>query len=160
MKLSTLCYCLTDERILLALKKKGFGEGKWNGMGGKVEAGETVVQAAVRELEEEVGLMAQDKDLQLVAVIKFFMAGECVSECQVFFVRVWTGEPIESEEMKPQWYSIDKLPFDGMWPGDRVWLPLLLAGKKIQGEEYLDASGQILEKFEWKELSSRNNFSR
>lgn len=41
MRLATLCYLLKDDQVLLAMKKRGFGEGKWNGPGGKVEKGET-----------------------------------------------------------------------------------------------------------------------
>lgn len=42
--------------VLLGLKKRGFGTGKWNGFGGKVEPGETIRQAAIREMKEEAGI--------------------------------------------------------------------------------------------------------
>lgn len=57
MRQSTLVFVFNPaNQILLAMKKRGFGEGKWNGAGGKVEAGETIVQAASRELREETGI--------------------------------------------------------------------------------------------------------
>eukprot|EP00729_Bicosta_minor_P028396 gene28396-12164_t len=50
---------LETSRILLGMKKRGFGAGKWNGFGGKVEVGETIVEGAVREMQEESGLVVQ-----------------------------------------------------------------------------------------------------
>jgi 8-oxo-dGTP diphosphatase/2-hydroxy-dATP diphosphatase len=50
------CHSVSSWRILLGMKKRGFGMGKWNGFGGKVEPAETVEDAALRELEEEAGL--------------------------------------------------------------------------------------------------------
>lgn len=53
-KLCTLVLPNRGRQYLLGLKKRGFGEGKYNGFGGKVEQGETIRQAAIRELQEEV----------------------------------------------------------------------------------------------------------
>jgi 8-oxo-dGTP pyrophosphatase MutT (NUDIX family) len=50
---------VTDGEVLLGMKKRGFGVGKFNGFGGKVESGESVPDAAVRELREESGLIAK-----------------------------------------------------------------------------------------------------
>src|SRR3989338_6433965 len=55
-KILTLCLVQKDGRVLLGMKKRGFGMGKWNGFGGKVDAGETVEEAAKRELFEEAGI--------------------------------------------------------------------------------------------------------
>ena len=57
MRQCTLVFVFNPKKqILLAMKKRGFGEGKWNGAGGKVETGETIIQAASRELGEETGI--------------------------------------------------------------------------------------------------------
>ncbi len=69
MKHTTLLFLLKDNHILLAMKKRGFGAGRWNGVGGKIEAGETIVQAAVRECFEEIGVRASfafDRDQQIL----------------------------------------------------------------------------------------------
>lgn len=137
--------------MLLGYKKRGFGMGRWNGFGGKIEAGETVAQAACRELGEESGLKAAVEDLELAAVIRFYMGGEAVFECSIFFVRAWTGEPIETEEMRPEWYATSELPFHAMWPDDAHWMPMVLGGKRFRGEIFLDAEGKQVEKFEWQE---------
>ena len=55
----TICFLHDDEKVLLAMKKRGFGEGWWNGYGGKLIEGETPEEAAIRELEEESGIRAK-----------------------------------------------------------------------------------------------------
>jgi 8-oxo-dGTP pyrophosphatase MutT (NUDIX family) len=143
MKLSTLCFLLKDGQILLAMKKRGFGEGKWNGVGGKVQPDESVSHAAVRETEEEIGVMAAERDMEFMGELHFRSStNEKLNwDVHVFFLRAWQGEPQESEEMRPQWYPIDQLPFDRMWPDDRHWLPRLLAGEKIVGDFEFDPTG-------------------
>ena len=58
-KILTLCIIHEHPRVLLGMKKRGFGQGKWNGFGGKVNDGESIEEAAVRELEEEAGIRVQ-----------------------------------------------------------------------------------------------------
>ena len=62
-KVLTLVLLREESRVLLGLKKRGFGAGKWNGFGGKLEPGETVVEAAAREVKEECGLTVKTSDL-------------------------------------------------------------------------------------------------
>jgi 8-oxo-dGTP pyrophosphatase MutT (NUDIX family) len=52
----TLLFLITEDKILLAMKKRGFGTGKWNGVGGKIESGESLEAALVRECQEEIGV--------------------------------------------------------------------------------------------------------
>ncbi len=91
MKLSTLCFLLKDNQILLAMKKRGFGEGKWNGVGGKVNEGESVERAALREMEEEIGVTAQESDLEPMGVLRFRSAtNEKLNwDVRVFFLHAW-----------------------------------------------------------------------
>ena len=62
-KVLTLVFLRREGEVLLGMKKRGFGEGKWNGFGGKVEAGETIVEAAAREVKEECGYVVKTEDL-------------------------------------------------------------------------------------------------
>ncbi|MEK7139021.1 MAG: NUDIX domain-containing protein [Patescibacteria group bacterium] len=71
MRQTTLCLLLKEKEILLAMKKRGFGAGKWNGVGGKVDEGETVKLAATRELNEEIGVSVKEEHLEDVGNIKF-----------------------------------------------------------------------------------------
>ena len=56
-----LCYLLKENKILLGYKKRGFGKDKWNGLGGKVDPGETIEGSAVRETKEEIGIDNKDR---------------------------------------------------------------------------------------------------
>ncbi len=147
MKLSTLCFCLKGDQVLLAMKKRGFGVGKWNGYGGKVQVDETPVAAAVRELAEESHLVATEAALQQVALIKFYFETEPLFECSVFLLKDWQGEPKETEEMKPQWFAKDQLPFADMWIADCQWIPMILAGQTFEAEVIFNQDGSELVNF-------------
>jgi len=86
---TTLCLCLRDSKLLLAVKKVGFGAGKLNGAGGKIQSGETTHTAAVRELSEEFGLTANPRDLDEVALLHFYFGGELRVICTIFILRRW-----------------------------------------------------------------------
>jgi len=129
----TLCIVRRGDKVLLGMKKRGFGMGRWNGFGGKVDPGETVEQAARREVKEEAGI--ELKDLEKVGVIDFEFQGKPgILEVNIFHSKLdFSGAPVESEEMKPQWFDLDEIPFSQMWPDDIHWFPLFLAGKKFTG---------------------------
>lgn len=130
----TLCFLTRPGEVLLAMKKRGFGTGKWNGIGGKVMRGETVPAAAIREMNEEVGIMAQQELLEPRGTIDFYFPHkpEWNQRLHIFFVKTWEGEPAESEEMRPLWYAHDAIPYDSMWVDDIHWLPQVLSGKSIK----------------------------
>ncbi|MEX0930742.1 MAG: 8-oxo-dGTP diphosphatase, partial [Candidatus Paceibacterota bacterium] len=132
-KLLTLCIVMQHENILLGMKKRGFGAGKWNGFGGKVERNETIEQAAKRETREEVGIEVQK--LRKKGILEFhFAENPEVLEVHIFSSDVFIGTPSESEEMKPQWFHIEKIPFQEMWADDQYWFPLLLDDKNFKGK--------------------------
>jgi len=121
-----------EGEILLGMKKRGFGVGRWNGFGGKVEEAETIEQAARRELKEEAGIEAGD--MKEVGILEFtFQSNSEILEAHIFKVSEFTGEPTESEEMKPQWFKIEDIPFSQMWSSDEHWFPLLLGDKLFNG---------------------------
>lgn len=136
--LLTLVLVKKSDYILLGLKKRGFGKGKWNGFGGKVEKGETIEEAAIRELKEESNLQANW--LNKVGILNFeFMNSTPKLNVHVFTTTSYTGEPQESDEMKPQWYPIHSIPYDNMWADDKYWYPLLLKDSKFYGNfKFLD----------------------
>lgn len=136
-KILTLCVVLKNKQILLGMKKRGFGAGRWNGFGGKVEEGESIAQAASRELLEEAGIRAHTLDL--VGVLEFtFLDDPKELEVHVFKAEDFNGEPVESEEMAPQWFALEDIPYEHMWTDDEHWLPLLLSGKKFSGKFLFD----------------------
>lgn len=136
-KILTLCMVLKEGEVLLGMKKRGFGVGRWNGFGGKIEEGETIEQGAHRELEEEVGIKALD--MQKVGILDFsFENDPKILEVHIFKITDFTGEPLESEEMKPQWFPFDSIPFDQMWSDDKYWFPYLLNNKLFKGAFLFD----------------------
>ncbi|KAL6070262.1 Oxidized purine nucleoside triphosphate hydrolase [Balamuthia mandrillaris] len=125
LRLTTLCFCLREggKHLLLGRKKRGFGLGKWNGLGGKVEASETIVAAAKRECEEESGLVVEESHLEKRGLLEFIFEGnpEWDNRCHVFVTSQWKGDPVETDEMAPQWWDVGSLPYDKMWPDDKIW---------------------------------------
>jgi len=118
---------ITD--LCLAMKKRSFGVNRWNGVGGKVEPEkETVEEAAIRETQEEINVLA--KSLEKVAELTFYYASnpDWDQLVHVYVVENWDGEPSESEEMKPAWFKVKVIPYDDMWPDDLYWLPEVLKG--------------------------------
>ena len=126
------------------MKKRGFGAGKWNGFGGKVAQGEFVNEAAERELKEESGITAKELELMGNLIFEYPASGEEEIEVAVYRVNRFAGEPKESEEMKPQWFSEDAIPYGDMWPDDKEWLPLFLQGHKFFGKFTFDKEGNVV----------------
>ncbi|HSX33432.1 MAG TPA: 8-oxo-dGTP diphosphatase [Candidatus Saccharimonadales bacterium] len=133
MKRVTILFLQKDDQVLLAMKKRGFGVGKWNGVGGKVEDGETAAQAAVRECQEEIGVTPHTP--KLVAKLDFFDQADpgFHHQASVFTSKSWDGDPHETEEMRPQWFAQAAVPYTDMWAADRLWIPEVLAGALLTG---------------------------
>lgn len=144
------------------MEKRGFGEGYWNGYGGKLEEGENIEKGIIREINEEAGVLVSEFNLEKVAINNFFFEDGKHLEVHVFFVHVWEGEPVETEEMRPQWYAFDVIPYDLMWADDIHWLPRVLKGEKLRGAVHFNADGETIKDMEWKiaDLSGRDADNR
>ena len=151
MKPTTLVFPIDEQnRILLGRKKRGFGADKYNGFGGKLDDGESFRHCAIRELFEESGLQGRPEDLECVAAFDFqFPFDESLTHVgYVYFLRTFTGNEEETDEMEPHWLTVDKIPYDRMWDGDRQWLPMLLEGKKLKGPIVFDRDNSTVDKME------------
>jgi len=136
MKDATLCFILRGDptrETLLGVKKRGFGEGKLNGFGGKILPGEPLRVATVREVEEETRLVLSPDALRPAGTVIFLFPFEPAFDhhVHVYTTSECRGEPQETAEMAPAWFPIDRIPYDRMWADDPHWLPLVLAGKRI-----------------------------
>ena len=142
--IQNVCFLRNDGKILLGMKKRGFGAGRWNGFGGKLQEGETIEEAAKRETREESGMEIQE--MEKFGIIDFaFQSKEDILEVHFFEIKKYSGEAQETEEMKPQWFAYSEIPLKEMWPDDKFWMPLFLEGKKFQGAFYFDeAENRIL----------------
>lgn len=128
------------------MKKRGFGAGRWNGTGGKVEKGEGVAEAAARETQEEIGVRVGK--LKKAAELEFnFKHNPAWDQLvHVYLCEEWTGEPRESEEMAPKWFGVKEIPFQEMWVDDPHWLPLVLEGKKVKASFTFGEGDSLLDK--------------
>lgn len=154
-QITTLCFIEDEDRVLLAMKKRGFGEGWWNGYGGKVGEGEAIKEAAKRELEEESSIVASK--MRERGVIEFFFKGtDKIVECHVFDVTEYEGEPKETDEMRPQWFEKENAPYNEMWPADREWLPLFFEGKDFRGTAVFDGETKAFIESDFKVVEKSN----
>jgi len=131
MKLATLLYVMKDDKTLMLYRnkrKKDYHEGKWNGLGGKFELGESPEECAIRELEEESGLIA--KNLILKGHLTFPMF-DGVDDWYVFvfIVDKFEGELIESEEGELRWIPNKELKDLNLWEGDQIFIDWLFDDK-------------------------------
>jgi len=143
-KILTLCIVQREDRVLLGMKKRGFGRDQWNGFGGKLKEGEGLLEATKREVLEEAGISL--KEFEERGVLEFeFLGNPEILEVHVFKALDFEGEPQETEEMKPQWFFVKKIPFESMWPDDKYWYPLFLEGKRFKGRFLFKDQGTIQE---------------
>ncbi|MEK7615400.1 MAG: 8-oxo-dGTP diphosphatase [Patescibacteria group bacterium] len=133
------------EEICLAMKKRGFGVGRWNGVGGKVEVGESIESAVKRETREEIGVNA--KEIDKVAELTFYFPHNPSWNqlVHVYFCEVWEGDPVETEEMSPKWVAVPEIPFNQMWADDIFWLPEVLKGGFVKASFTFDEHDLILD---------------
>lgn len=134
LKQATICLLVKDNQVLLAMKKRGFGVGKWNGVGGKPNENEDIKDAAVRETQEEIGVTPINP--REVATLNFYSPSKpnFNQQVKVYKVDKWEGEPKESEEMAPKWFDKDEIPYDSMFEDDKHWLPLVMDDRKIEAD--------------------------
>ena len=138
---ATLMFVIRDGKILLIHKKRGFGKGKINGPGGKIESGETSRECAIRETREE--LCINPTGVEDAGLLHFqFIDGYSIHG-YVFTATGFEGEPTETDEAIPLWCSIDELPFDRMWEDDPTWFPHMLEGRRFSGRYIFDGDRML-----------------
>jgi len=142
---ATLLLVIKNGKILLAQKKRGFGQGKFNGVGGKAEIGETIEETMLRETKEEIGIVPTVFKKQGEILFDEYMKGErSFVNMTIYVASEFEGELIESDEMRPQWFDLDKVPFENMFPDDKLWLPHILNGKFVRGNLVLDENFKLM----------------
>ena len=153
---TTLLLIIKDGKILLPQKKRGFGEGKFNGVGGKIKENESVVNAMIRETKEEINVTPKNyQQFGFTEFYEFYKDKEIKINMTTFVATDYEGDITESEEMKPYWFDINNIPFNSMHPDDKFWLPVLLSGKKFKAIFKIDKNNNILN-YEIKETTFDN----
>lgn len=155
MQKTTLLFMVDTGRVLLALKRRGLGVGKYNGAGGKQQLGETIETTAVREMQEELGLKVGQEELMARGVLEFRFpdktASSWDSDCHLFVAHYRAevhGEASESEEMSPCWVDENSIPYAQMWPDDVIWLPRVLRGETVHYKFWHNATTSEILRYE------------
>ncbi|MFA5917432.1 MAG: 8-oxo-dGTP diphosphatase [Candidatus Gracilibacteria bacterium] len=145
MRKTNLGIVVKNGKILLCMKKRGFGMGLWNSAGGKLDECETMEECMIRELKEETNLDTKKEGIEMAGILYFHFLDnpDWNNECHIFRINEFTGTPIETEEMLPEWYNLDLIPYDKMWKDDIIWLPRVIAGEQIEYELYFDKEGNV-----------------
>lgn len=138
---AVLLFVIRNNEALLIRKKRGLGAGKINAPGGRIEPGETPEAAAIREAQEEVGVTPSAPRRRGHLLFQF-VDGYAL-ECHVLTSDTCEGEPHETDEATPMWRSLHALPYDEMWADDRMWLPLMLAGRPFRGRFVFDGDAML-----------------
>lgn len=133
---ATLMFVVRDGEILLIEKKRGLGAGKINGPGGKIDPGETPLECAVRETEEELHIKV--KRPRKMGELHFAMSEVPDILCHVYLAHDFEGQPTETEEAKPFWCGLEDIPYERMWRDDVHWLPLMLDHRTFFGRFVFD----------------------
>lgn len=138
---ATLCFLCRGDEVLLARKTRNIGAGCFNAYGGGPEEGETIEEAAVRELFQESKIKAAPQDLEKIAIVYFHNTKTdgvtFVCKVHVYILRKWEGEPEPTMEMiDPTWFKVVELPFEEMMLADPDWIPIALGGEKIIADAY------------------------
>ncbi|OGU85292.1 MAG: DNA mismatch repair protein MutT [Ignavibacteria bacterium RBG_16_35_7] len=133
MKLATLCYVINkknDCTLMIHRTKKinDYHLGKWNGLGGKFESGESPEECAIREIKEESGLVV--KNITMKGIITFPMF-DGIEDWYVFLfvANEFSGELIDSNEGNLKWIQNKKLTEINLWEGDKIFIPWLFKDK-------------------------------
>ena len=135
MKLGTLVYLKRNSQTLMLhrVKKEGdYHEGKWNGLGGKIDPGETPEECAIREVKEESGLDLVNPRLRGFITFPMF---DGVDDWYVYLFTgtEFTGDLIDSPEGNLAWIDHDKLLELNLWEGDYIFL------KWLDGDRFFSA---------------------
>ena len=126
MILATLCYIKRAGQTLMLYRNKKINdihEGKWNGLGGKFEAGESPEMCIRREVEEEAGLFIRNPRLHGLLIFVNFKGNDWY--VFVFSATNFEGDVIDSPEGRLEWIDDDKLLDLPLWPSDAIFLPWL-----------------------------------
>ena len=144
---ATLCFLIEDGKILLIRKKRGFGAGKINAPGGRIEPGEEPHECAIRETCEEVGLTPAG--VRNHGELHFQFTDGYSLHCTVFVANDYSGELIETDEALPIWTPLDSIPYEEMWADDIHWLPGVITGGTFRGYFHFDGEKMLSKHLVW-----------
>lgn len=146
---ATLTFIIKNRQVLLIRKKRGLGAGKINAPGGRLEAGETPLECAIREVQEE--LCVTPVDPVFSGENRFQFTDGYSIHVHTYIAQDFEGTPTETDEAIPLWFPLEGIPYGEMWEDDSVWIPRMLEGRRFDGrylfdgDKMLDHELQLLE---------------
>lgn len=143
---ATLMFIRVGEEVLLIEKQRGIGAGKINGPGGKIDPGETPLECAIRETQEELCVTATG--VKKMGELFFGMSDMPDIHCHVFMADGYEGTPTETPEAIPAWTKVSEIPYERMWEDDRFWLDDMLEGKSFRGRFVFEGEAIV-----WQEVT-------
>lgn len=146
---ASLCFVRQGGMVLMIRKKRGLGAGKINGPGGRLEPGETALEAAIRETEEELGVTPLNLSQRGELHFQFVDGERLALHCSVFTADGCAGDPVETEEAIPHWMEPSAIPYHEMWADDIHWLPGMLEGKRFRGFFHFDEEKMLSHHIDW-----------
>jgi ADP-ribose pyrophosphatase len=129
MKETSCGYLIQDHRWLMLYRNKkqnDLNAGKWIGIGGKLEPGESMLQCMSREIKEETGLNAEQ--LELRGIVSFEYEDAEPEKIYVYTIERFSGEMKECDEGTLQWVDESDILSLDLWEGDKIFLKRLLQG--------------------------------
>lgn len=142
---ATLMFIRDGNDVLLIKKLRGIGAGKINAPGGKIDPGETPLESAIRETQEEVKVTPLNP--RKMGELSFAMSDMPDIFVHVFVASGLEGTPEETPEAIPMWTPRFKIPYDLMWADDEHWLPRMMEGERFRGKFYFEG-----ERIHWMDI--------
>lgn len=148
-------FMVKDGKVLLGKRIKvsnDLGKDLYAGIGGKVDGEETTDECLEREIYEEIGVkITKYKKLGQMKYLnphnpKWNMEGH------FYLISDWSGDPVKSEVIKPQWFDFDEIPTENMFSDNKYWIKLLLAGKSFEGVFLFGSEKSQVEEYRLNEL--------
>lgn len=149
MDKTVLAYIRKDDQYLMLFrskKKKDINKGKWIGIGGHIESGESKEQALVREIKEETGLDVIHYEYRGELL---FVNNDFEEVMYLYLVDEVSGNLIECDEGELSWIKKDDLMSLNMWEGDYKFLPLLINTDEFIQLELRYKDDQLVEVKKW-----------
>jgi len=140
---ATLMFLCQGDQVLLIRKRRGHGAGLVNAPGGKLEPGETPLACAVRETREEVGIEVDPRAVRELGELRFLDVDGSRIRGWVFRADGIDAAAVTTPEAIPFWVPMNAMPYAWMWPGDRFWLPWVLADRRFRASLLCDGAAVL-----------------
>ncbi|MCI8631933.1 MAG: 8-oxo-dGTP diphosphatase [Lachnospiraceae bacterium] len=154
MKLTTICYLRQNGQILMLhrIKKKvDLNHGKWIGVGGKFEPGESPEECICREVLEETGLRLIEPRLRGLVTFNFENPEAALADWDTEYMFIYVCDTFDGEltadcpEGELRWVPEDEIPQLSLWEGDRIFMPMVLADEPFFSMKIRYCRGELID---------------